>query len=122
MAERTESSEDNVMSDDPFRTDAPEPKSPSDEQSEQTPPADEYRVRPPSSPPPEQSDASPRPEEFRTPPAYPPVLKPMSDKPPMRSRNPIDRLTHRLPRPWRIAIDCVVTIAVAIAIVLAIKH
>jgi signal peptidase I len=41
--------------------------------------------------------------------------------PPHRSRNPIDRLTHRLPRPWRIAIDWVVTIAGAIAIVLAIK-
>jgi signal peptidase I len=38
-----------------------------------------------------------------------------------RSRNPVDRLTHRLPRPWRIAIDWVVTIAGAIAIVLAIK-
>ena len=38
-----------------------------------------------------------------------------------RSRNPVDRLTHRLPRPWRIAIDWIVTIAGAIAIVLAIK-
>jgi signal peptidase I len=38
-----------------------------------------------------------------------------------RSRNPVDRLTWRLPRPWRITIDWVVTIAGAIAIVLAIK-
>jgi signal peptidase I len=36
-------------------------------------------------------------------------------------RNPIDRVTHRLPRPWRIAIDWVVTIVGAVAIVLAIK-
>ena len=36
-------------------------------------------------------------------------------------RNPVDRLTRRLPRPWRIAIDWVVTIVGAIAIVLAIK-
>ncbi len=40
---------------------------------------------------------------------------------PRPSRNPIDRLTHRLPRPWRIAIDWIVTIAGAVAIVLAIK-
>ena len=65
---------------------------------------------------------SPRPEEFRRPPAYPPVLKPMSDRPRKRSRNPLDRLTHRLPRPWRIAIDWIVTIAGAIGIVLAIKQ
>jgi signal peptidase I len=38
-----------------------------------------------------------------------------------RSRNPIDRVTWRLPRPWRITIDWIVTIAGAIAIVLAIK-
>jgi signal peptidase I len=36
-------------------------------------------------------------------------------------RNPIDRLTAGLPRPWRIAIDWIVTIAGAIGIVLAIK-
>ncbi len=35
--------------------------------------------------------------------------------------NPLDRLTAGLPRPWRIAIDWVVTIAGAIGIVLAIK-
>ena len=37
------------------------------------------------------------------------------------SRNPIDRLTRGLPRPWRIAIDWIATIVGAIAIVLAIK-
>src|SRR4051812_10559187 len=36
-------------------------------------------------------------------------------------RNPVDRLTQNLPRPWRVAIDWIVTIAGAIAIVLAIK-
>jgi signal peptidase I len=36
-------------------------------------------------------------------------------------RHPIDRLTHRLPRSWRIAIDWVVTVVGAVAIVLAIK-
>jgi signal peptidase I len=37
-------------------------------------------------------------------------------------RNPLDRLTHRLPRPWRVAIDWIVTIVGAVAIVLAIKQ
>jgi len=37
------------------------------------------------------------------------------------SRNPVDRLTRRLPRPWRVAIDWIVTIVGAIAIVLLIK-
>jgi hypothetical protein len=36
-------------------------------------------------------------------------------------RNPIDFLTHGLPRQWRIAIDWAITILGAIAIVLAIK-
>jgi signal peptidase I len=36
-------------------------------------------------------------------------------------RGPVDRLTAGLPRPWRIAIDWIVTIAGAVAIVLAIK-
>ena len=81
---------------------------------------DEPQGTPP--PPPEDyPEPTPRPEEYRTPPSYPPVLKPMSE-PRKRSRNPIDRLTHRLPRPWRIAIDWIVTIAGAIAIVLAIKQ
>ena len=38
-----------------------------------------------------------------------------------RVRNPIDFLTHGLPRQWRIAIDWAITILGAIAIVLAIK-
>src|SRR2546429_447807 len=38
-----------------------------------------------------------------------------------RSRNPLDRMTAGLPRPWRIAIDWIVTIAGAILIVLGIK-
>jgi signal peptidase I len=37
------------------------------------------------------------------------------------SRNPLTRLTHRLPRPYRIALDWIVTIAVAVGVVLAIK-
>jgi signal peptidase I len=37
-------------------------------------------------------------------------------------RNPVDRLTHQLPRPLRIAIDWIVTIVGAVAIVLAIKE
>jgi signal peptidase I len=36
-------------------------------------------------------------------------------------RNPIDALTHGLPRQWRIAIDWAITILGAVAIVLAIK-
>ena len=42
-------------------------------------------------------------------------------EPPRRSRNPVDRLTHGLPHGLRVTIDWVVTIAGAIAIVLAIK-
>jgi signal peptidase I len=37
-------------------------------------------------------------------------------------RNPVDRLTSGLPRPWRVAIDWIVTIVGAILIVLAIKQ
>jgi serine/threonine-protein kinase len=42
--------------------------------------------------------------------------------PPPRSRNPIDRLTHGMPRSWRITLDWLVTIVGAILIVLAIKQ
>jgi signal peptidase I len=38
-----------------------------------------------------------------------------------RVRNPIDRMTRGLPRPWRVAIDWILTIAGAVLIVLAIK-
>jgi signal peptidase I len=36
-------------------------------------------------------------------------------------RGPIDRLTDRIPDPWRSVVDWVLTIAIAIAVVLAIK-
>jgi len=38
-----------------------------------------------------------------------------------RSRNPIDRLFPNLPHGWRVALDWIVTIVGAVAIVLAIK-
>ncbi|MBA2299127.1 MAG: signal peptidase I [Actinobacteria bacterium] len=48
-----------------------------------------------------------------------------NSRPPVKrefhSRNPVDRLTRRLPHGWRVTIDWVVTIVGAIAIVLAIK-
>jgi signal peptidase I len=37
-------------------------------------------------------------------------------------RNPVDRFTRGLPQPWRVAIDWIVTIVGAVAIVLAIKQ
>jgi signal peptidase I len=42
-------------------------------------------------------------------------------EPAKKSRNPVDRLFPNLPHRWRVAIDWVVTIAGAVAIVLAIK-
>jgi signal peptidase I len=42
-------------------------------------------------------------------------------RPKKKSRNPVDRLFPNLPHGWRVAIDWVVTIAGAVAIVLAIK-
>jgi signal peptidase I len=60
-------------------------------------------------------------DHFREPPPYPPVLERTPERSKHRSRNPLDRMTAGLPRPWRIAIDWIVTIAGAIAIVLAIK-
>jgi signal peptidase I len=42
-------------------------------------------------------------------------------EPKQKSRNPVDRLFPNLPHGWRVAIDWVVTIAGAVAIVLAIK-
>ncbi|MGZ4281767.1 MAG: signal peptidase I [Gaiellaceae bacterium] len=54
---------------------------------------------------------------------YLPLPEPQPDEQPQQhSHNPLDRLTARLPRPWRIAIDWIVTIAGAILIVLAIKQ
>jgi signal peptidase I len=43
------------------------------------------------------------------------------EEPKKKSRNPVDRLFPNLPHGWRVAIDWVVTIAGAVAIVLAIK-
>ncbi|HEX5582083.1 signal peptidase I [Gaiella sp.] len=40
---------------------------------------------------------------------------------PHRSRNPVDRLTRRLPDPVRVVVDWVVTIVAAVAIVLLVK-
>ena len=50
-----------------------------------------------------------------------PPFPPREPAPSRHSRNPIDRMTHRLPRAWRVAIDWIVTIAGAVAIVFAIK-
>ena len=53
----------------------------------------------------------------------PSTTKPQAPPPPEEPppRNPITRATHRLPRPWRLALDWVVTIGGAVLIVLAIK-
>jgi signal peptidase I len=48
----------------------------------------------------------------------PPTVLEQAEKLP---RNPLTRLTRKLPRPWRIALDWVLTIAGAVLIVLAIK-
>jgi signal peptidase I len=61
---------------------------------------------------------APPPEREPEPPEEPGVEERRRER---RSRNPVDRLTRRLPRPWRIAIDWAVTIAGAVAIVLLIK-
>src|SRR5829696_6475660 len=71
---------------------------------------------------PEEPEAAPDPE--RVPMALPegfpePIVTPT--EPVRHSRNPVDRLTRGLPHGWRVTIDWVVTIARAIAIVLAIK-
>ena len=50
-----------------------------------------------------------------------PVPLPAPVEPPRRSRNPVDRLTQGLPHGLRVTVDWIVTIAGAIAIVLAIK-
>ena len=70
----------------------------------------------PPTPPPYQPGRPP----YQQPGAQP--FPPAEPKPVHHSRNPIDRLTHRLPRPWRIAIDWIITIAGAVAIVFAIKQ
>ena len=76
---------------------------------------------------PEESTPDPEPEPARVPMALPdsfpePFVTPTEPAPaPRHSRNPVDRLTRGLPHGWRVTIDWVVTIAGAIAIVLAIK-
>jgi signal peptidase I len=62
-----------------------------------------------------------RPEEPETAPAPVPEPVPTEPVPHRRSRNPVDRLTEGLPHGLRVTIDWVVTIAGAVAIVLAIK-
>jgi signal peptidase I len=57
--------------------------------------------------------------EPATVPAQDPEASPAA--PPHRSRNPVDRLTQGLPHGLRVTVDWIVTIAGAIAIVLAIK-
>ena len=52
-------------------------------------------------------------------PPEPDERPPEPEEPP--PRNPITRLTHKLPRPWRLALDWAVTIGGAVLIVLAIK-
>jgi signal peptidase I len=75
--------------------------------------------------PPQAPDGRPPSEPYGWP-AGPPVVTPERPtapppEPPPRSWNPVDRMTSGLPRGWRITIDWIVTIAGAIAIVLAIK-
>jgi signal peptidase I len=62
-----------------------------------------------------------RPDEAETSADGPDDASPAPAEPHRRSRNPVDRLTQGLPHGLRITIDWVVTIAGAIAIVLAIK-
>ncbi len=74
------------------------------------------------------------PPGWPTTPAEPPIGEGTTDRPPSstpadvppvqperRSRNPVDRLFRRLPRPLRVTLDWVVTILGAVAIVLLIK-
>jgi signal peptidase I len=105
MAHGRESFEDRVVSGDGF-----------DDRTRE-----DYRVGEPD--PPRLDEPDPPRGDYRTevpPPRYPPLLK-TAEPAKRRSRNPLDRLTAGLPRPWRIAIDWIVTIAGAIGIVLAIK-
>jgi len=65
-------------------------------------------------------------EEPHGPPPVPPPAPPFSwpvpdEEPPHEFHHPLDRVTGRLPRRLRIAVDWIVTIVGAIAIVLAIK-
>jgi signal peptidase I len=72
-----------------------------------------------------QSDGTfgwPAPESLREPPPAPPFSwPPSSDHGEEEFHHPLDRVTGRLPKRARIAVDWVVTIVGAVAIVLAIK-
>ena len=93
---------------------------------------DERRVSPPDSSPapvPEDGPPSesgwPAPRELRSaPPPAPPFSWPLPgelEPPKHEFHHPLDRVTGRLPRRVRIAVDWIVTIVGAVAIVLAIK-
>jgi signal peptidase I len=63
----------------------------------------------------------PAPHEPELPPPAPPFSWPVSEEEKHEFHHPLDRVTGRLPRRLRIAVDWIVTIVGAIAIVLAIK-
>jgi signal peptidase I len=135
MAARTEPREDGAVSD-RFDPEAPEVESTSEprkaDDAQAPPPADET---PPPVPEHEQPEPLTRPyEQQPPPPTAPPEEPPWASielppwpsrplpeepPPPKRGLNPLVRLG--VPQPWRGIIDWVVTIAGAIAIVLAIK-
>ncbi len=58
---------------------------------------------------------------LQPPPPLPELERAPRDRPVRHSRNPVDRLTRRLPNPLRITIDWAVTIIGAVAIVLLVK-
>ncbi len=68
------------------------------------------------------SEPEPAEEEPRAiPPPAPPFSWPIPDEQPHEFHHPLDRVTGRLPRRLRIAVDWILTIAGAVAIVLGIK-
>jgi signal peptidase I len=79
--------------------------------------ADRYGLGAPPEQPTELVPPPPAPQEFRA----PPLRDEDGDEDHHHTFNPVTRATRGLPRGWRIAIDWVVTIVGAIAIVLAIK-
>ena len=88
----------------------------------ETPPEpepDKDGSEPPEWPMPEGSETRPR----TVPPPAPPFSWPTSEGEPTKHEfhHPLDRVTGKLPRRLRIAVDWIVTIVGAIAIVLAIK-
>lgn len=98
------------------------------------PRSDEAGVGVPARPETEDGPGPSAPPGWPTTPAEPPAADTTDDGMPLgmpplppsaerehRSRNPVDRLFRRLPRPLRITLDWVVTIVGAVAIVLLIK-